>query len=189
MGKHLLPRTLLFILQCLKLASILGRCTSVCGCRNACNGWSLTSKNASNGTCDPRKTHPILLAMATASIQYWCRRRRARSKIASNRGGRPPKNASNGASQLPKLLPILLAMEELGFQNGKTASNVPSNFPCNGRAWLPKWRALLQMSQAISHAISAGVLAISQAISHVVSHAEWVMGRLGYLQNPQNNPI
>ena len=96
------------------------------------------TKNASNGTCRPRKMLPILLAMVVASFQYWRRRRRAGSKIASNGGTGPPKIASNGASQLPKLLPILLAMEVLGFYNGKHCFSVPSNFPCNGRAWLPK---------------------------------------------------
>ena len=136
-----------------------------------CFKWYMPPpENASNIACNGNCRHPILAPKAPGRKQN-CFQSRSRT----------PKIASNGASQLPKLLPILLAMEELGFQNGKTASNVPSNFPCNGRAWLPKWRALLQMSQAISHAISAGLLATSQAISHVVSHAptglwgDWVI--------------
>ena len=72
-------------------------------------------KIASNAACDPRKLLPILLAMGVASFQYWRRRRRAGSEIASNRGAGPPKIASNAASDPPKLLPILLAMGEAGL--------------------------------------------------------------------------
>ena len=43
------------------------------GTKNASNTRPRASRNASNGTCHPRKMHPILLAMATAGIQYWRR--------------------------------------------------------------------------------------------------------------------
>ena len=144
MGKHLLPRTLLFISQCFRIASIFGRCTSVCGCRIACNGWSLTSKNASNGTCDPRKMLPILLAMATAGIQYWRRRRRAGSEIASNRGAGPPKIASNAASDPPKLLPYCLQWGKLGLQNDKQFSMPFRGDACYITSYFGAWHEILQ---------------------------------------------
>ena len=80
---------------------------------------------------------PILLAMAKASSQYWRRRRRAGSEIASNGGAGPPKMTLNVASDPPQLLPILLAMAE---------------------ARLPNWQALLRMLQTIFHAFSGGCL-------------------------------
>ena len=133
MGKHLLPRALLFIWQCFRIASILGRCTSVCGCRNACNGWSLTSKNASNGTCHPRKMLPILLAMATAGIQYWRRRRRAGSKIASDRGSGPQKLLQMVQASFQNCFQYCLQWKKLGFQNGKNCFKCPKQFPMLSR--------------------------------------------------------